>query len=74
MIAIKPGTVVRFTPEAKRNRVTVLAEFVSLPDNVAELAFIYGRRCTADGVIDSQAKTNCYPVRRTATIEVRGEE
>lgn len=66
---IKRGDVVRFVPEARRNRVTLLVESVLDPE-LTDLVFIYGVRCTSEGVLDSQALFHSYPLRRTDAVEV----
>lgn len=63
------GNVARFTPEGRRNRVTVLVDAVTtLPSGT--LVMVHGVRLNANGAQDSQARMHAFPVRPDTAVEV----
>ena len=70
MTQIKKDTVVRFTPDEARNRVTVLVSYVTIYKGL-DFGFIMGHRCNEDGEVAPRTRIKSYKVSLDATIEVR---
>lgn len=69
MIAIRPDTIIRFTPDGCKHPVTVLVEYVNLPDTDDKVGHIHGRPCNTTGTPTGGVRR--WPARRTTDIEVR---
>lgn len=67
---VSRGNVVRFTPEGRTNRVHVMVDAVTF---TGSMTFVHGVRCTPEGVMDSQARPNAWPVRADARVEVTAQ-
>lgn len=65
--SIRKGDVIRFIPEARTNRVTVLVDAVT---TTPSLVMIHGVRCDASGIVDSQARSHAWAVRPDVDVDV----
>lgn len=68
MIAIRPDTIIRFTPDGRKRPVTVLVEYVNLPATDNEIGAVHGRPCDGNGT--PTGGTRRWPARRSTDIEV----